>query len=319
MGKAININEIAEQLLKQYRDIPSLDKAQKLLTQKYGSSRFADIRKRFAQLWLKQNGIEVNQPQPKKKQHVTVKVGQKSAVLKNIPKPLPKKKPVIIKRSNVPVPKIMQDIKGDKIVTNWVDPEDNMQPVQVKLQVLRTMTFGGRLCYVVKYGPNGVAPYEWHIPIDNKAYENLQEIPCIYHKHTLVFDKDSPSLKSNKTIARPSITTKVKVLSSSIQPSKTIVKTGSASKVTYKSELPPQTYYRKSPEQWYAEVGMYDKHKCGKPFVCSCCGQSFAKNQGYRIDLKEIYFCFDCKKKIYKPSNSGWRGSVISIPMGNKR
>ena len=111
MGKAININEIAEQLLKQYRDIPSLDKAQKLLTQKYGSSRFADIRKRFAQLWLKQNGIEVNQPQPKKKQHVTVKVGQKSAVLKNIPKPLPKKKPVIIKRSNVPVPKIMQDIK----------------------------------------------------------------------------------------------------------------------------------------------------------------------------------------------------------------
>ena len=80
-----------------------------------------------------------------------------------------------------------------------------------------------------------------------------------------------------------------------------------------------RSFYRKTPEQWYAEVGSYDKHKCGKPFICSCCGQSFSKNQGYRIDFKEIYFCFDCKKKIYKPSNKGWRGSVISIPMGNKR
>ena len=77
--------------------------------------------------------------------------------------------------------------------------------------------------------------------------------------------------------------------------------------------------YVKSPDKWYREVIDLGKHKCGKPFTCSCCGKDFAANQGVRVDFKEIYFCNACKKLIYEPSGRGWAGRIISTPMGNKR
>ena len=182
MGRVVDVNVVAEQLLKQYRDIPSLDKSQELLVSKYGDQLFVAIRKRFAQLWLKQNGIEI---QEEKSQL------QKKPVVMSVPR----KKRTVKGTANIPVPKIMQDIKGQRVVTKWVDPEENLQPVHVKLPVIRTMTFGGRLCYVVKYGPNGVVPYEWFVPVVERVFENLEEIPCIYHQRTLVFDSYAAWLK----------------------------------------------------------------------------------------------------------------------------
>lgn len=60
-------------------------------------------------------------------------------------------------------------------------------------------------------------------------------------------------------------------------------------------------------------------HKCGKAFVCSCCGQSYDKGQGIVSDVKEIYLCDSCRggqKKRERVTNSL---RTISTPMGNKR
>ena len=75
----------------------------------------------------------------------------------------------------------------------------------------------------------------------------------------------------------------------------------------------------KSPSQWASEVQGLGKHKCGKPFKCSCCGQQFPMNAGYRVDLKDIYFCNACAREIYEPGKRGNSHFFISTPMGNKR
>jgi hypothetical protein len=341
MIKETDIVQIAEQLLKQYRDIPSLDKSQNLLIDKYGSASFARIRKSFAELWLRKNGFEIptlepqvsETPKPKGKKAKkkakgpawkTTRVVKPETVV-----PISMKKAKVISRPNVPVPKIMQEVKGRTVVTTWVDPEESMPEVYVTLPVIRTETFGGKLCYVVKYGPNGVEPYEWHVEVVEPAYEGLEEIPCIYHRHTLAFNvKDRNLKKPVRAVShfgpRPRISyaagssMRQTVFHHMSTIEDLLVEPVSAAPKPAPAPT-PRPLCRKTPEQWYAEVGGFGKHKCGKPFVCSCCGGSFAKNQGYRIDFKEIYFCFECKKKIFRPSHRGWRGSVISIPMGNKR
>ena len=77
--------------------------------------------------------------------------------------------------------------------------------------------------------------------------------------------------------------------------------------------------YLKSPDKWYGEVQDLGKHKCGKPFKCSCCGRDYPANAGWRVDLKDIYFCNACARKIYEPKGRGSRHFIISTPMGNKR
>lgn len=75
----------------------------------------------------------------------------------------------------------------------------------------------------------------------------------------------------------------------------------------------------KTPSQWAREVQGLGKHKCGKPFRCSCCGQQFPMNAGFRVDLKDIYFCNSCAREIYEPGKRGSSRFFISTPMGNKR
>lgn len=75
---------------------------------------------------------------------------------------------------------------------------------------------------------------------------------------------------------------------------------------------------RKGPEYWQTIVEGYDKHKCRKSFICDCCGRSFNANQGYRVELKDLYFCNQCKLLIYPKSGRGYV-RIISTPMGNKR
>lgn len=340
MIKETDIVQIAEQLLKQYRDIPSLDKSQNLLIDKYGSASFARIRKRFAELWLRKNGFETpsleslvseapKQKAKKAKKKAKGPVWKTTRVVKpETVVPISNKKPKVISRPNIPVPKIMQDIRGRTVVTTCVDPEGSMPEVYVTLPVIRTDTFGGKLCYVVKYGPNGVDPYEWHVEVIDHAYEGLEEIPCIYHRHTLTFNvRDKNLKKPARTVSHLGRKHRVSYAAGSlIRQTETLYVSIGDVLMDPVPEAPkqvsapaPRPLFRKTPEQWHGEVGNLGKHKCGKPFICSCCGGSFAKNQGYRIDFKEIYFCFECKKKIFKPSHKGWRGSVISIPMGNKR
>ena len=69
----------------------------------------------------------------------------------------------------------------------------------------------------------------------------------------------------------------------------------------------------------FSEVHGLGRHKCGKPFVCSCCGKSFPANAGWRVDLRDIYFCNACARKIYVGEGRGNRHFIISTPMGNKR
>ena len=77
--------------------------------------------------------------------------------------------------------------------------------------------------------------------------------------------------------------------------------------------------YVKSPEKWHAEVQDLGRHKCGKPFTCSCCGRNFPANAGWRVDQKEIFFCNSCARKIFEPTGRGNSRFIISTPMGNKR
>ena len=78
-------------------------------------------------------------------------------------------------------------------------------------------------------------------------------------------------------------------------------------------------YYIRSPYRWHSEVQDLGRHKCGKPFTCSCCGRDFPANAGVRVDFKEIYFCNSCARKVYEPVGRGNRHVVILTPMGNKR
>lgn len=204
MGRVVDINTIAEQLLKQYRDIPSLDKSQKMLVAKYGDKQFVAIRKRFAQLWLKQNGIDARS-QPAQ-ERVTEKVGRmivsywvnkpctasgQSSISGIKPKSQKKRGIPMFPGRVVHVPKAMRSTSGRKVVTRWTDSEESSSPIHVSLKVIRTMTFGGCLCYVVKYGPNGVEPYEWHLPITDKYSLNKSEVQCIFYKSSLMIDNRS--------------------------------------------------------------------------------------------------------------------------------
>ena len=77
--------------------------------------------------------------------------------------------------------------------------------------------------------------------------------------------------------------------------------------------------YVKSPREWAPEVQGLDKHKSGKSFTCSCCGLDFPGSMGYRVDLKEIYFCNSCSRKIFEPKERRTSPKLIYTPMGNKR
>ena len=56
------ILEESKKLLRQYRDIPSLDKSRDMLVSKYGVESFGAIRQQFARLWLSKNGIAMDEP-----------------------------------------------------------------------------------------------------------------------------------------------------------------------------------------------------------------------------------------------------------------
>lgn len=77
--------------------------------------------------------------------------------------------------------------------------------------------------------------------------------------------------------------------------------------------------YEKSPQQWHHEVQGLDKHQCRKPFTCACCGQDFPGRMGYRVEIKDIYFCKSCASKIFVPEKAKKGPVIIYTPMGNKR
>ena len=63
--------KLAMRLLRQYKDVPSLDKSRDLLVQRYGEADFIKVRARMAALWLRQqNGLPLLgsvKPAPQKK------------------------------------------------------------------------------------------------------------------------------------------------------------------------------------------------------------------------------------------------------------
>lgn len=83
-------------------------------------------------------------------------------------------------------------------------------------------------------------------------------------------------------------------------------------------KIAPKKYIRR-PELWYAELQGFDRHKSGKPFTCSCCGLDFPGKMGVRVDIKDIYFCNSCARKIFEPRERNTEPKLIYTPMGNKR
>lgn len=92
-----------------------------------------------------------------------------------------------------------------------------------------------------------------------------------------------------------------------------------ARKITVESITVRYSAGSKTPSQWAREVQGLGRHKCGKAFKCSCCGRQFPMNAGYRVDLKDIYFCNACARRIYEPGKRGNSHFYITTPMGNKR
>ena len=74
-----------------------------------------------------------------------------------------------------------------------------------------------------------------------------------------------------------------------------------------------------SAKRWALKVQGLEKHKCGKPFTCNCCGHNFPANAGVRIDLKDFYFCNACASQIFEPGKRGNHHFYISTPTGHKR
>jgi hypothetical protein len=60
-------------------------------------------------------------------------------------------------------------------------------------------------------------------------------------------------------------------------------------------------------------------HKCGKAFVCSCCGKQYYLNQGIKSDTKELYLCNTCRGRMRKRERKSNSVYAIFTPMGNKR
>lgn len=105
-----------------------------------------------------------------------------------------------------------------------------------------------------------------------------------------------------------SITTKYLVLSDPRKETERKVQ----STPTYSSSTPPLV-------RGFSDVQGLGRHKCGKPFTCSCCGKSFPANAGWRVDLRDVYFCNSCARKVYIAEGRGNGRFIISTPMGNKR
>lgn len=83
--------------------------------------------------------------------------------------------------------------------------------------------------------------------------------------------------------------------------------------------VPSKKKYDSRPESWTAKVDGYGKHRCGKPFTCNCCGRHFPKLSGWRVELRDLYFCDSCAASIFKPVGRGNHHVYIPTPMGNKR
>lgn len=90
-------------------------------------------------------------------------------------------------------------------------------------------------------------------------------------------------------------------------------------KIDNNTYVPSKKRYDSRPESWTAKVDGYGKHRCGKAFTCNCCGRHFPKLSGWRVELKDLYFCDSCAASIFKPAGRGNHHVYIPTPMGNKR
>lgn len=70
--------------------------------------------------------------------------------------------------------------------------------------------------------------------------------------------------------------------------------------------------------KWYGEIKDLGRHICRQSFTCDCCGGSFGPSKGYRIEMRELYFCSKCLKSILEPSGKGYI-NIIYTNMGHKR
>ncbi|MGM9780702.1 MAG: hypothetical protein ACI3Y7_02495, partial [Candidatus Cryptobacteroides sp.] len=70
--------------------------------------------------------------------------------------------------------------------------------------------------------------------------------------------------------------------------------------------------------KWSNEVKDLGRHICRQKSVCSCCGNSFGSGKGYRIELRDLYFCSKCMKKIIEPSGRGYI-NIVYTNMGHKK
>ena len=100
--------------------------------------------------------------------------------------------------------------------------------------------------------------------------------------------------------------------------SKQMVRTSDKNVLKRKNE--DLTPLKKKARKYVSIFEQYHLHRCGKSETCRCCGKIFEKNKGYRVEIKDWYFCTDCKKIIssYIPKKKGQFARFISTPMGGQ-
>ncbi len=96
------------------------------------------------------------------------------------------------------------------------------------------------------------------------------------------------------------------------------LKKGKDSEPTIASEHTEVVYNRKAAEI-FDSLKASGFHKCGKDFVCSCCGKQYYMNQGIKSDTKDLYLCNSCRGSMSKRERHSNSLYTISTPMGNKR
>ena len=167
-------------------------------------------------------------------------------------------------------------------------------PQSFKCDVLRVDEYNGTPVFVVRY--NGREYRVWKLP---EQPDNLKTITCELHKTKGADGKPIVVLRQHVET-----------------PKETGNKQEPIVKQKPKRSLDAQLrLYAK----WTDYMTTHKWHRFGNDGHCEICGQYFDVRKGWRVDMTDVLFCDECRKKIaeYKKKNKPYL-KIIPTPMGNK-
>lgn len=163
-----------------------------------------------------------------------------------------------------------------------------------KCDVLRVDEYNGTPVFVVRY--NGREYRVWKFP---EQPDNLKTITCELHK-------------TKGADGKPIV-----VLRQHVETPKDIeIKQETKVKKITKHNIDTKA---KLFVKWTDYMTTHKWHRYGNEGHCEICGHYFDVNKGWRVDMTDVLFCDECRKKIaeYKKKNKPYL-KIIPTPMGNK-